>query len=126
MQVWINDDDSTSLAAIAKALSATVKANEAKQLRAFIIVLTDKDKAEKTASSLEKVAKDLNVSNIGIAYLARDDGGVRGYKINTDASVKNTILVYKNKRVTTKFVNLVADKAGLKQLETGISSLMTE
>lgn len=45
------------------------------------------------------------------------------YKVNLDPEVKNTIIVYRNKKVTAKFVNLKADEKGLSELKAALEAV---
>ncbi len=54
--------------------------------------------------------KELNsaekADNVGLALLkGKNDEAISSYKINTDASVKNTVIVYRNRKATAVFVN---------------------
>ena len=50
-------------------------------------------------------------------------GALRAYKINLVPEVKNTVMLYRKRRVTHKFVNLRADEKGLAELKTAIGEL---
>lgn len=90
---------------MAEKLEKTVAANNT--LKGFV-VFTNGDPAQ-----LKKIAGDKNINNIAIAYLRNgaDGNGTSVFdalKINKDA--KNTILVYKKRRVVANFVNVDAEK----------------
>lgn len=106
VQVWVNGDDMKNVAVVAKTLNDAVKKNSGSEFKAFIIVLTDPANSKTVAGDLQKLAKDTGASDIGIAYLLKTDSAVKAYGINLSSDVKNTVLVYKNKKVASKFVNL--------------------
>ncbi|NUQ71476.1 MAG: hypothetical protein HUU17_11735 [Chthonomonadales bacterium] len=49
---------------------------------------------------------------------------VKGYGINTDPAVRNTIFVYRNRTVHSKFVNMKADDKGVAALQTAIEQVL--
>jgi hypothetical protein len=120
VQVWTNGEDSKNLADIVSALDKQVKAKKAAEFHAFVITLVDKDGIDSTSKSLTEMAGKLKVEDIHITYLDKSDRGVRGYRVNVDPAVKNTVFVYRNKKVTDKFVNFKADEKGLAQLNAAI------
>jgi len=124
VQVWVNGDDEQNIGAIADALSRAVKSNEAAEFKAFLIFVTPKDAdATAFAEKLAKIAQDRKIENVGFAYLSPEDRAIRGYRMNLEEPVKNTVFVYKNKTVTHKMINLKADKQGLEKLQAAISDI---
>ncbi|SRR5581483_2560501 len=119
VQVWVNEDDSKNVVAIANDLSDKVKASK-HELKAFVIQMTC---CQECVDSITAVAKQVKADNIGIAHIAQTDSAVKNYKINTDSEVKNTVIVYKDKKVVAKFVNLKADKKGLDELNAAIAKV---
>lgn len=122
VQVWINRDDAENVTAIGKLLNDAVLANKDSQLKGFMIFLVDQENPgiqAKLTKLSEKTGQD-----IALAYLTTGDEAVDAYKINTSAEVKNTIMVYRNKKVTQTFVNLKADEKGKAALASAISSVV--
>jgi hypothetical protein len=119
VQVWVNADNMMNVVHIARLLEKQVQANAKSELKAFVILLTDKP--EETGTFLKALAERIGAKEVGLAYLKNDDQAVRNYKVNPGADVKNTIFVYKNKTVSDKFVNLKADEKGLGDLSAAIS-----
>jgi protocatechuate 3,4-dioxygenase beta subunit len=115
VQIWANGETAENIAAFAKLLSAEVADSKA-DLKAFIINLAPNESAEHSATKMATGAP----ANIGFAMLPSTDQAVKNYKVNTSNDVKNTVFVYRNKKVVAKFVNLKADKAGLGQLVAAI------
>lgn len=117
VQVWNNGDAEANIGEIAKVLSAEVKDSKS-ELKGFIINLTMCAGCEAKA---EHMAKKTTFDNIAIAKLATTNEAVKNYKVNTAAEVKNTVFVYRNKKVVAKFVNLKADKEGIADLQAAIA-----
>ena len=67
------------------------------------------------------MAAKAKFDNIAMAYLPTKDKAIQNYKVNVDAAVKNTVFVYRDRKVVAKFVNLKADKAGLSDLHAAIA-----
>lgn len=116
VQVWVNGDDAKNVDAIAKNLAGKVKALKGAEFQSFIIYIGD-------AKPATEAAKSWAADALHVAYLAKDSDGVGLYKVNTDSEIKNTIFVYKNKKVTAKFVNFKADEKGLTALDKAISEI---
>lgn len=119
VQVWSNMDDSENTLAIAKNLNEKVKASK-HELKAFMINLAHCDKCIDGTKTLAGKAK---LDNVAITYLASDTDYVKNYKVNTSNEVKNTVFVYKDRKVVAKFVNLKADKDGLAALNAAIAKI---
>lgn len=120
VQVWVHHDSEANVVALQKALSGSVKSNSAKEFKAFFINVTDSEKCVDLTNTWAKGWSD----NVALAHVPADHSSVKAYKINvTDEKVKNTVIVYKNKQVSAKFVNLEANTAGLKKLNEAISAV---
>ncbi|MBA3726154.1 MAG: hypothetical protein H0W86_06800 [Armatimonadetes bacterium] len=116
VRVWVNGDDSKNVASIAKLLHESVEGNMASEFKGFVIFLSGQADAE-------ALAKETGYEDIASTFIAKDSKAVAAYKINLDPEVKNTILVYKDKKVSAKFVNFVADKNGLAELTGAIDAI---
>lgn len=123
VQVWVNGDSPENVAAIAKTLNEAVVANKASKLRGFVIVLTGPGSTKETISSIEGINRKLGSNDISMAYLSTDNNAVKAYKVNTANEVKNTIFVYRDKTVKSKFVNIEANKKGLADLSAAVSGI---
>lgn len=119
VQVWVNEDDMSNVIALATNLSDKVKASK-HEFKAFIIKL---ECCEGCAGHMTDMGGKLKNNNLGIATIKVDDTAVKNYKINTSEEVKNTVIVYKDKKVVAKFVNLKADAKGLKELNAAIAKV---
>lgn len=122
IQVWINKDDDKNVETLVKTLNDSVIANKEKELKGFFIFV-DED-AKGIEAKLTKLAEKQSANDVALAYLSKSSEGVVNYKINLDPEVKNTVIVYRNKKVTAKFVNLSADEKGLADLQTALSDVL--
>ena len=118
VQVWTSPSEKPeTVSAFAKALSANVDTHKDVEFKGFLIMLTMCPDCEAKAA---KFAEGAKIENIGIATLATTNRAIKAYRVNTADEVKNTIIVYRNKRVTAKFVNLTDSKEDLDKLEAAI------
>lgn len=126
MQVWINSDEPKNVAAISAALETAVKANSAKEFKAFVIFMNpEKLGADAMKKALAAIGKDKKLELTALAYLVGpDDSAVKRYAINPDKKVKNTLLFYKGKQVKSKLINLLADKKGINTLDDTVKKLL--
>ncbi len=115
VQAWFNNEDPKVAGDIIDLLGKSVNANKAKEFKGFALFLTDKDPSECTEADAIKAGYcksctegNCHCDKVGIAFLAKDNKGVQSYKYNLDSSVKNTVIVYKERKVIAKFVNLTS------------------
>lgn len=119
VQVWTNGDDAENVVALANNLNERVT-KSAHEFRGFVINLTECDKC---VDMTKTMAGQLKGDKVAMAYLPKDHEAIGLYKVNVSADVKNTVFVYKNRKVVAKFVNLKADKAGLASLNAAIAKI---
>jgi hypothetical protein len=126
VQVWVNADDAKNVAAIVDDLEKETRANADKKMKAFVIFINpDKQPKDAITKRLKELAAKEKVQNVALAFLpGPDNEAVQDYKINTDAQVKNTVFVYRNRKVDAKFVNFVADKQGLTDLNAAVKHVL--
>jgi polyisoprenoid-binding protein YceI len=96
--------DGANAAALAEQLEKLVAANERKDLKGFVVVL------DATPERLAKMAAEKRITKIGLCYPdpRTKDKDLELYKIHPQAL--NTILVYRDYKVTANFVNLDAQQ----------------
>lgn len=82
------------------------------------------DDAKSIEPKLTQLAEKNSANDIALAYLSKDNEAVSAYKVNLDAEIKNTVILYRNKKVTAKFVNLKSDEKGLAELKAAIDSVL--
>jgi hypothetical protein len=122
IQVWVNKDNGKNVEKIVKTLDEAMVANKDKKLKAFVIFV-DKDGAKHEAE-IASIAENQKAKDVMLAHISPDNEAVSAYKVNTSADVKNTVMLYRNRAVTAKHVNFVADEKGLATLKADISELL--
>jgi hypothetical protein len=124
VQAWVHPSEKADVvAALAKTLSANVAEHKAADFKSFMIMLTMCQACESKAN---KFAESAKIDNIGIATLGVDDKALKAYKVNASADVKNTVIVYKDKKVAAKFVNLTDSKEDLAKLQAAIDGVTSK
>lgn len=123
VQAWINYDDPANVDAIVKLLDESVTSRGKAGLKTFVIHLTNEAKIPEMSKKLVAYADSKGYDQVAIAVLPSNDEAVDNYKINVTPDVKNTIIVYKNRKVEAKFVNLKADAKGLGELSAAIDGI---
>ena len=124
VQVWVNGDDHENISAITKLLNDSMKQNQKAELKAFVVIMLDSAPAADFEAKITKYAEKSGFDNVSITYLTKDNEAVANYKVNTSPDVKNTVFVYKDKIVASKFVNLKADEKGLAALSASIKGIV--
>jgi len=122
VQVWVNGDDLKNVEAITKLLNDRVGNWEKSKFKAFVIVVASPDKKAAAIKEIETIAAKTS-SKIPIAWIEKNNDAIGAYKVNTNAVVKNTILVYKDMKVSAKFTNLTANEKGLADLNAAIDGI---
>ena len=124
VQVWVNGDSPQNVAKIARTLGAAMKANGKAEFKALIVFIGEGARAERAKAEGLALVKKSGLTGLAMATISPKDEGVTAYKINTDPSVKNTVLVYKDWKVQSTMVNLHANEVGLRALDRAISSVV--
>lgn len=123
VQVWVNGDSLANVAGIAETLSSAMKTYKAKEFKGLVVFLTTPKNAKSVEAAVAEAAKKPELAGVGMAVLDVKDDAVSAYKINTAASTKNVVYVYKNWKVAETLVNLSGDAAGQKTLSSAIASI---
>ena len=124
VQVWVNGDSPQNVAKIAETLNSAMKANGKSEFKALIVFVADGAKAEKAKADGLALVKKEGLGGVAMATISPSNEAVKAYKINTGPDVKNTVLVYRNWKVQDKMVNLQANAAGLKALDSAIATIV--
>jgi protocatechuate 3,4-dioxygenase, beta subunit len=113
--VVIFTKDGPNLPALAVRLQDLVNRKKDTQLKGFVVVL------DSTPDRLRQMAGDAGITQIGICYPdpVERDHDLQIYKINPQAD--NTVMVYKNYKVTANFVNL--DPADFDRVVAAVNGL---
>ncbi len=119
VQIWVHGDKVADVMKFAQVLDKKMAADD--QFKGFVIFLTA-DEAN-VGRTLAADAKKANLERVSLATLAKTSEYVKNYKMSLAPEVKNTILVYKDKKVATKFVNLKADEQGLASLRAAVNKI---
>ena len=120
VQVWVNGVPSEQDAKVAQKLEqAMAKFNTGDKLRlkSFMIFKGD----QSIEGKLQQFAKLSRIEQVALAYLPGSSEAFSEYHINPEA--KTTVLVYKGRRITDKFVDLPDSADSLKQLESAIDRI---
>ncbi len=128
VQVWVNGDDPKNVAAIMASLAKSGDTHKKAELKTFVLFITDKDASKVTEKELTEMGMCLctcccDCSNVGVAFVSPTDPAIEKYKINTDSSVKNTVITYRDKTVVSKQIN-VKGKEGVKSLQASIDAMV--
>jgi protocatechuate 3,4-dioxygenase beta subunit len=126
VQVWVNDDSAQNVEKIVSVLEKAATKHADKKLKAFVVFINPKaEPSSAMKTRLASLAEKEKVANVSLVYLpGPKNEAVSEYQINTDPKVKNTIFVYKARKVDTKFVNFVADENGIKSLKSAIKNVL--
>lgn len=126
VQVWINTDDMRNVEALLVDLEKTAKANADKKLKVFAVFFNPNGKSEDAfRKQLQDMVAKNKIQHVAVTYLdGPKNSAVEKYQINTAADVKNTVFVYKARKVSEKFVNLTADSKGLQTLNGAIKAVL--
>jgi protocatechuate 3,4-dioxygenase beta subunit len=119
VQVWVNGDSMENVSKIAGVLNKNAVGNS--KFKGFVIFVS-KSK-DTTAKLIQNVATKTGFNAIGMAVIDPGNEAIENYKINLDSEIKNTVFVYKNKKVMAKFVNLEASDKGLSELGDAIAGV---
>ena len=125
VQVWVNGDDAKNVRALVHNLETETTANRAKKFKAFVVFINpQRESASAMTAQLAKIGADEKIKNVALAYLPGPDApAIADYKINTSSEVKNTVFVYRARKVAAKFVNFTADAPHLKALDAAIAEV---
>lgn len=126
MQVWVNGDTPKNIGELAAWLDKAVKTHSDKGLKAFIMFIPAKgQEGEAVAKQVADLSAERKIENVGMTYVnGPDDPAVKLYRINTDEKVRNTLFVYKDKKLTAKFINLTANEEGLRNLNEAVTQVL--
>ena len=123
VQVWVHGDDAKNVQAIIEDLQANMKSHRDKEFKALVVYVADtaaqKDELKK---QLTECCASIGKEDIAIAVIDKDNEAIKNYKINLDASVKNTVFVYKDWKVQQTMVNLKMDDKGCTDLCTAVGA----
>jgi hypothetical protein len=118
--IFTNHEEDANTLAFAQVLHEEAQASD-QGFRGFVINVAFCDGCVAKAQKLAGSWTEKKLTEAAFATVRGTDEALGAYKINlVDEGITNTVMVYKGKKVTAKFVNLKADKAGLAQLRQAI------
>jgi protocatechuate 3,4-dioxygenase, beta subunit len=117
--IWVNTDDLNHVAKVATRLEREIHAKGPERIRAFVIYMNPyRQSPAEVEALLSSFAKEALLSRVAVAYVPSptDKATSALYGINPAPSVKNTVIVYRNRKVFEKFINLTAAEMSMDQL----------
>lgn len=108
VMAWINTDNWSNIAALAKSLDKKIEEQGLDKLRAFLIYMNPAGlKIEELENRLQEFAKDNELKNVAVLSIPspHDEKNAALYRINPNKDVRNTLIVYKSRRVFDKYIN---------------------
>ena len=124
--VWVNGDDRDNVVRIAAALDREIARRGPDRFRAFVVDMNPDGVSRKEIEQrLIELEASQRLHHVALAYVPSptDAKSSRLYRINPNRAVRNTVLVYRRRRVTARFVNLEATPAGVRPLLQAIASV---
>jgi protocatechuate 3,4-dioxygenase beta subunit len=126
--VWVTGDTNANLAPIAKRLESHIaKLNASRgprdQFKAFFVFVEKSGKAP--TARLTNLAQTNGLKNVSLTWIPATNHAVKDYKINPNGTVKNTVIVYDDRKVSANFANLKGDAASLARLDRAIAGATT-
>lgn len=109
IMVWLNDDDWDGLTILAGKMEAEVNLRGFLQMRVFVIYMNpDKKPLKEVVEKLRGVSRGANLKRVALTCIPGPDDPKSAalFLINPGKAVRNTIFIYKGRRVVDKFVNL--------------------
>lgn len=109
IMAWVNTDDWSETAKLGRFLEAKILEKGLKNMRAFIIYMNPKRLPPADVSStLNVFAKNAGLKNVALLYISSPDDPKTShlYRLNSNKEVRNTVFVYKGRRVADTFVNI--------------------
>lgn len=120
MQVWVNKDSDENVGKIAAHLEAEIAKKDSARFKSFFIFIVKPGTDAETSTRLQALADANKLNRVAFAYVADNDSSLQDYQIDTKPEVKNTVMVYANRKVVANFVNLASDEEGLKKLDAAV------
>ena len=116
---WANTQSADELVTLLTRLEKEMRDRGESRLRAFVIYMNpDRLPRPEVEKRLADIASSAHVERVALAWVPSptDDATAALYHINPDPDVRNTMVVYRQRRVVEKFVNLPMTPAGLDRL----------
>lgn len=126
VMIWVNDNDWSALGTIAKRLETEMDARGVRKFRAFIMYMNpDKKPSAEVMKTLSVFSAGLKLNRVALTFIPNpSDPETAGlFEINPDKNVRNTVLIYKKRKVAGKLINL--EPASLNELMSTCDKLFS-
>ncbi len=126
VQAWINTDNEKNVEALIGALEKASAKYADQNFKAFVVFMNStREGADAIKARLAKIGEKHNLQHVALTFLpGPDHQAVKGYGVNTDPKVRNTIFVYRNRTVDAKMVNFEANEKGIAALHDAIKQVV--
>ena len=126
VQVWVTGDDTANVLALAGFLDQQSAAHAKNKLKTFVVFASPQHRLDvEVAKSTAQAAVKNGLKRVSIVYVGNGDlKASEDNDISPEPNIKNTIFVYKERKVSAKFVNLRADAKGTAELGTAIEHIL--
>lgn len=123
VQMWVNQDSAASIVGVAQALDKEIAHYGAARLKAFVVQLNSRHEPKsKLSAGLTSLANRAHTPTVAFTFLPNaNDPAIEAYRINTQPNIKNTVVVYVNRKAVATFVNFKLDGAGRSNLHSAIA-----
>ena len=113
VMIWVNDDDMQALGSIAKRLETEIAGRGLRKFRAFIMYMNPNQKPlSEVRKTFSEFAASQKLTYLAVTYIPspNDADTAALFEINPDRKVRNTVLIYKKRKVVGKMINLDPDQ----------------
>lgn len=117
VMIWVNSPDWNALAPIVQRMESEAENRGLRKFRVFVIYMNPEHKAlGEVMKESRTFAERLDLQKVAITCIPdpTDAESARLFEINPDKKVRNTVLVYKKRKMVSKTINLEA--SGLDEL----------
>ncbi len=117
--IWWNTDDPRNIAAIVQRLERQIEKQSLQKVRVFVMYMNpNQESSSVVEDKLKRFAEKNELKSVAITYIPgpEDEDTAGLYKINPDAKVKNTVIVYKKRGVFAKQVNMSSTDEAIGEL----------
>ena len=120
VQVWVNGSPDKGIATLAANLDKQMADLNKKELKFKSFMIFKAGDEKKLQGDLASLAKVQALSKVALTWVPKNSEALELYKINPEA--RTTVLVYKDRQVTRKFVNIDVEK-DMKALDAAIQQI---
>lgn len=117
--IWWNTDDPKNIAAIVQRLEKQIEKQSLQKIRVFVMYMNpNQEPTSVVEDKLKRFAEKNELKKVAITYIPgpRDEDTAGLYKINPDAEIRNTVIVYKKRGAFAKQVNMTSTDDAIDEL----------